>query len=231
MKRLFALILASVTANTNPAVKTATDVPWQFNVSEVSKDGHVVHNRLSFNCVPGVSSVPKQIDCVIVQQNLQEPTPPSRGDQDKAISEMGDVLKVCSENFGQAKGGEPRHETEFRAKIQNACKAKDRAAAIDAIRAVAEVESQTCKLFSVVLRKTFTEVDKDTWISKEDPGICDNIKVTSTLRRNRDFWNYSEVEVATPSKNSLCHGISGTTHFTWDKAVTAYDLKCRYVEM
>jgi hypothetical protein len=63
---------------------------------------------------------------------------------------------------------------------------------------------------------------------------CSNVAVTRTLRADPSTpsnWNYTEVTVATPSKDSLCHAESGTTQFTWRQSFTASPLNCRYVEM
>ena len=240
MKRLVVFLLVFCPAIASPAADFRffdANAPYLFNVSEVSKDGHVLHNRLSFNCEP---VAPKTIECVVVQQDLTDPTPLPKEEQEKAIAKviagMGDLLTVCKEDIGQPQAGEPRTDTEYRAKLKSACQAKDRIAVAGAIRYMADIEGQTCKLTTVVTRHTFSEIKKDTWISKDPPGGCDNITLTGTLRRDprgHSFWNYTETVEAKPSAiaPTVCHAVSETTQFTWRKAVTAYDLKCRYVAM
>jgi hypothetical protein len=78
-------------------------------------------------------------------------------------------------------------------------------------------------------------VKKGVWVSQPDPfRACANVAVTGTLRSDAgtpSSWNYTEVTVAKPSKDSLCHATSGTTEFTWRNVYTASQLNCRYVEM
>lgn len=230
MKPRVVLLLCLLSAK----ARAANDVPASFNVGEVSKDGHIIHNRLTFDCH---SSSPKEIDCVIVQQDLQEPKTPSKEDIDHAISEIGDVLKMCHESLSRFKIGEPKHETEFRENVKTACREKDRAALTGLIRSRFELDGQTCKLMSIVFHYTFMKATNDKWISVPDQGICPNFAVTRTILRDprsRSNWNYTEVTTAKPAPAAtalLCNATSGTAEFTWSKAFTAYELKCRYVEM
>ena len=233
-------------ANAKPAAAPSKDpdaVPFQVSVSEVSKDGHIIHNRLTFDCQAADKSSwpPKEIDCVTVQQDLQEPSPPpSRGDLDKQVAEMvnGDKpMALCQELTRQPKGDESQQETEFRSKVGSACRKADRAAVVaaltDVLRKWSESASQTCSMMTIIRRTTFEYVRKGIWVSRPDPSrICTNVADTGTLRRDANgHWNYTEVTVATPSKDSLCHAESGTTEFTWRKAITGSPLNCRYVEM
>ena len=102
-------------------------------VSEVSKDGHVIHNRLDFDCEAaegsGVWPPPKKIDCVLVQQDLQEPSaPPSEKELAKAVAEMtdGEKLKnLCQQE--SARSPTSQQDEEFRKKVTKACNKKNRA--------------------------------------------------------------------------------------------------------
>jgi hypothetical protein len=243
------LLLVRHDANAEPRAAPSQDrdsVPFRVNVSEVSKDGHVIHNRLTFDCQTtdgSTGSPPRMIDCVVVQQDLQEPSPPpSKQALDKEIAEMtdGDQLKkLCKGDTAPRPKDEFQQDLEFRKKVAKACGKTNRAAVVaaltDIFRDTLETVSQTCTMITIVRRSTFVYVKNGVWVSYPDPTrICSNVAVTGTLRRdvrNPSSWNYTDVTVATPSKDSFCHAESGTTEFTWRKAFTASPLKCRYVEM
>lgn len=235
------------------------DIPRFLNVSEVPKDDHVIHNRVTFDCQAADGSdpaAPKEIDCVMVQQDLQEPSPlPSKEEWDKQFAEMSEdeatkeAIKVCQEldqltkdeprQNGHRTKDELRQEAEYREKLATPCRKKDHAAIVavlsDMLRKQAERESQTCKMTTIPRRLTFAHVKKGVWVHLPDAyRLCKNVKVTGTLRRdahNPDEWNYTEVTVAAPSKTSFCHAETGTVEFTWRKAFTPQELKCRYLEM
>jgi hypothetical protein len=124
-------------------------------------------------------------------------------------------------------------------RLATACDKANRAAVVaavaDMLRSLEETASQTCTMATVVFRFTFAYVRKGVWVSYPDPiRSCTNVAVTRTLRANASTpsnWNYTEVTVAKPPKDSLCRAESGTTEFTWRQAFTASPLKCRYVEM
>jgi hypothetical protein len=119
-----------------------------------------------------------------------------------------------------------------------ACKAKDRAAFADDLRDMTEVANKTCHLRSVVRTEWFKKVDDDTWTLEPNPvPTCENVHITATLKRDPTTpsqWNYTETVVAEPPpKNleSLCTARSQTTRFSWRRAVTEYEVGCRYVAM
>ena len=221
------------------------DVPYHATVSEVSKakDGHVIHNRLDFDCEAAEGSrawpPPKKIDCVLVQQDLQEPSaPPSKEELAKAVAEMtdGDKLKeLCQKE--STRPPTSQQDEEFRRKVTKACDKKNRADVVasvtDIVREMEETASHTCTMMTFVSRIPFTYVKKGVWVSPPDPlRNCQNVAITRTLRRDGSSWNYTEATVATPSKDPLCSvAESGTTEFTWRQAYTATPLGCRYVEM
>jgi hypothetical protein len=232
-------------ANATPAAppgQDRNDVPYQVTVSEVSKDSHVIHNRLTFDCQAADGSngwPPKKIDCVMVQQDLQEPSPPSKDDLDKQLAHMTTDDQVKEFCKGESAKAETQEEVEFRKKVAKACEKADPSAVAPALRAIFremfDAASQTCSMMTIVRRSTFLYVRKGLWVSYPDPTrACTNVAVTGTLRRDErhpSAWNYTEATVANPSKDSLCHAESGTTQFTWRHAFTASQLKCRYVEM
>jgi hypothetical protein len=121
--------------------------------------------------------------------------------------------------------------------LEGACRAKDKAGAAEALRGFLEVQSQACQLLTVVYRKTFREVDKNTWAEEPDPlSACKHLSATHTLRRDPESpnnWNYTEVVVAKASFEAAatCAARPGTTQFDWRKAVTAYGIECRYIAM
>jgi hypothetical protein len=242
-------LLAHHLANAKTASAPGRDheeFPYQASVSEVSKDGHPIHNRLTFNCEPADGSSgrpPKEIDCIMVQQDLQEPEPlSSREVLEKQVKEMtdGDKLKeVCQAELARRSKDGSQQEAELGKKIAKACNQPNRAAVVaaltDIFRDVGEAASHTCAMMTVVQKFTFSYVKKGIWVSHPDPmRACSNVAVTRTLRADLSTpsnWNYTEVTVATPSKDSLCHAESGTTEFTWRQAFTASRLNCSYVEM
>jgi hypothetical protein len=235
-------------ANAKPSPEAGRDreeVPYQASVSEVSKDGHVIHNRLTFDCQPadGASGwPPKEIDCVVIQQDLQEPSPPPTKEVlDKQVAEMteGDKLKDLCQRESTPRPKEGKEDIEFRKKIATACGQASRTAVVaaltDIFRSMDETASRTCTMMTIVQRNTFSRVKKGVWVSSPNPyRTCTNVAVTGTLRQDREIlsnWNYTEVTVATPSKDSLCHAESGTTQFTWRQAFTSAQLNCRLVQM
>jgi hypothetical protein len=221
------------------------DVPYQVSVSEISKDAHIIHNRLTFDCEASEGSSgwpPKKIDCVMVQQDLQEPSsPPSKELLDKQVAEMtdGDKLKDLCRRESARRPTDKSQDIEFRKKVAKACGKPNRTEVVAALtgifRDLEETGSQTCTMTTVVFRFTFSYVKKGVWVSYPDPiRTCTNVAVTHTLRRDvstPSSWNYTEVTVATPSPDSLCRAESGTTEFSWRQAVTASQLGCRSVEM
>jgi len=235
-------------ANAKPASPPGRDheaFPYQTSVSEVSKDGHPIHNRLTFTCEAADGSSgrpPKQIDCVMVQQDLQEPEPlPSKEILDKQVAEMtdGDKLKDLCQRESAPRPKEEPQDIEFRKKVGKACEKSSRAAVVAAVteifRDMMETSSQTCTMTTIVFRFTFSYEKEGVWVSHPDPiRACSNVAITRTLRADPSTpsnWNYTEVTVATPSKDSLCHAESGTTQFTWRQSFTASPLNCRYVQM
>ena len=239
MKLALIILLVPTVAVADAKVKPVAGkraAPGYLNVSEISQDGHAIHNRLTFDC--GAPKA-KTLECVVVQQDVQEPSPTSVEQLNKAMSEGGDVLKACKDPSWRKLPtiDEPRYLSDYRKQFEVACQAKDRLAAADAIRRFYQVQSQSCQLTTVVFRWTFLEVDRDTWTAEPDPfRTCDNVSVTRTLRRDPespDSWNYTEVTVAKPSASAptLCAARSGTATFSWRKAVTAHDLGCRYLAM
>lgn len=151
----------------------------------------------------------------------------------------GDKLKdLCQHESVRRPTDEPQ-DVEFKNRIAKACEKQSRAAVVAALTAifrdVGEAASHTCTMMTVVQKFTFSYVKKGTWVSHPDPiRACSNVAVTRTLRADLSTpsnWNYTEVTVATPSKDSLCHAESGTTEFTWRQAYTASRLNCLFVEM
>ena len=237
MKLTLIILLAPTVALADAKLKPMTAkraAPNYLNVSEISQGRHAIHNRLTFDC--GIPKA-KTLECIVVQQDIQEPSPTSAEQLDKAMSEVGDVLKSCKDpNWKKSPAiDEPRYLSDYRKQFEVACQAKDRVAATDAIRRFSQIQSQACKLMTVVYRWTFLEVDRDTWTTEPEPfRTCDNVSVTRTLRRDPespDNWNYTEVTLAKPSASAptLCAARSGTATFSWRKAVTAHDLGCRYL--
>lgn len=242
-------LLAHHLANAKTASAPGRDheeFPYQTSVSEVSKDGHVIHNRLTFDCQPAEGSSdspPRKIDCLMVQQDLQEPSPPpSKELLDQQVAEMtdGDKLKeLCQRESARHAEHESQQDVEFRKKVASACDKANRAAVVaavtDMVRSLEETASQTCTMATVVFRFTFAYVRKGVWVSYPDPmRSCTNVTITRTLRADASTpsnWNYTEVTVAKPSKDSLCRADSGTAEFTWRQAFTTSQLNCRYVEM
>jgi hypothetical protein len=223
------------------------DIPRLVSVSEVSKDGHVIHNRLTLDCAATDGSnrtAAKEITCLVVQQNIREPSPlPSKEEWDrewgKQAREMtSDELTKTCKGLGQ-ETEEWREDAELRERGLRACAKKDNTAIVTTLgsllRKSAERESQTCRMVTIPRRSTFTHVRAGVWVSVPDPfRVCDNVKVTDTIRRDQrspDSWNYTEVTVATPSKDSFCQAETGTVEFTWRNAVTPYELTCRYLAM
>jgi|SRR5450631_2746461 len=239
MKLAFIILVVAAAALTDAKaapIASKRTAPDYLNVSEISRDGHSIHNRLTFNCGPPQA---KRLECVVVQQDVQEPSPTSPAEVNKALSELGDVLRSCKDPSWKKppSAGEPRYLSDYRKQFEVACAAKDRSAATEAIRRFYEIQGQSCQLMTVVFRWTFLEVDKDTWTLEPEPfRTCDNVSVTRTLRRDPDSpgnWNYTEVVVAKPSATAttLCAARSGITNFSWGNAVTARELGCRYLAM
>jgi hypothetical protein len=239
-----ACLLAYHLANATPSSVPKRDheeFPFQTSVSEVPKDGHPIHNRLTFECEPAKGSggsPPKKIDCIMVQQDLLEPSPqPSKEVMAKQLTE-GDRLKELCEGDWTRKDESPQG-VEFKKKVAKACSQPSRTAVVDAlievIREMEEPAYHTCTMATTVFRITFAYVKKGVWVSNPDPmRTCPNVAITRTLRADISMpsgWDYAEVTVATPPKGSLCRAESGTTEFTWRQVVTASQLNCRSVEM
>ena len=228
-------IVVFICASTPSPSQGAEDVPSIFNLSEVSNDGRIIHNRVTFDCTPESRH---SVSCLLIQQDIREPTPPSKDEIDKMIAQLGDPLDMCKQLTAPLGRGEPNHERLFMERARNACAKKDRTELVAAFRDRAEIEGQTCTLLTFVQKHTFEKINNDTWISYPDhQGICDNVSVTRTLRRDPKFhsgWNYTESTVAGPPPAvapTVCKASSETVSFTWRKAVTAYETTCRYLTM
>jgi hypothetical protein len=160
---------------------------------------------------------------------------------DKQVAEMtaGNNLNDLCQRASAPSPKDERQDIEFKKKVAQACNKPNRAAVVpavtDVLRDMLETASRTCTMMTIVQRFTFDYVKRGVWVSYPDPiRGCTNVAVTRTLRADPSTpsnWNYAEVTVATPSKDSLCHAESGTAEFTWRQAYTPSQLKCRYVEM
>jgi hypothetical protein len=93
MKALPVLLVSGVALVGLAATARDRGAPLLVNVSEVSKDGRPIHNRLTFSC--HFADGPHEIDCAVVQQDLEEPTIVTREQQDKQLAELGDLLKTA----------------------------------------------------------------------------------------------------------------------------------------
>jgi len=240
---LFLGLLLVAVREVNAKPTQFSDIPWKFNVSEVSKDGHVIHNRLTFDCQAAEGSDPyrpKEINCVMIQQNLREPSapPPRQEDLDKEAAKLSsaDLKKACEEALAPKLKSGSHDDAGFSEKVGKACAANDRASIVAALagwfREQADREGQTCSMTTIARRGTFRHIKPGVWVTVPDSfNACPNVKITGTLIHDDVSWNLTEVVVATPSTNSLCQAESGTTEFTWRVAVTPTPLKCRFVQM
>jgi len=124
-------IVVFICASTPSPSQGAEDVPSIFNLSEVSNDGRIIHNRVTFDCTPESRH---SVSCLLIQQDIREPTPPSKDEIDKMIAQLGDPLDMCKQLTAPLGRGEPNHERLFMERARNACAKKDRTELVAAFR-------------------------------------------------------------------------------------------------
>jgi hypothetical protein len=203
----------------------ATETPGFFDVSETSASG-IVHNRLSFQCQTLSRG---QIECTMAQAFLREPTNVGEGKKASATA----LLRLCREKIEDPRPPASRQEIDFASALKAACLTRD----IDGIRSVFskyvdEVEAQTCDLLTVSFRHVFSRVDENTWTRYEADNSC-HTGLTGTIWRKpgETGWSYTEaVTLIGPSvSRSTCATGPHSSEWTWQKAVTPYETKCRYL--
>jgi hypothetical protein len=166
----------------------------------------------------------------VAQAVLDEPAPTGERYKPSAT----ELLRACREKVGGPQAGDPRHEIEFAAALKAACLTRK----IDDLRAaftkyIDEVEAQTCRLSTVSIRHVFSRVDENTWTRNDADNMCHTALAGAIWRKpGEKGWNYTEaVTLIGPSVNrSTCASRPHSSEWTWRKAVTSYETKCRYLQ-
>jgi len=229
---------AKVKRKSNP-----TDLPSILNAGSPTEK-----NVLTVKCdlVPGSS--PRRATCKTMQAIVVGPPSPAETAKDVALFKdlpknatkkelAAFVGSMCSaEILARWDNASARVEQDFSVKLRSACKAKDRAAIIEALVWRAEnIDAHTCKLETFAQDPIeFVQKNADTWVATIS-GIC-GATTTITLWRNPGdgdyLWNQKQVRTFPPNakeQSELCSGAADyTAEWRWDLAVVR-EIGCQFL--
>lgn len=145
------------------------------------------------------------------------------------------ILTAVATEEGKAKlrtKGTERQRA-FMLAIVDACTTSDVAKLSDLMIAdEREVTARTCKVDTNLFELEFRYLNKDSWLSSNEPvGACDVIN-TVTLVRDSYFWNYRQMRSrGSKAKNQFCEAIEeGLSEMTWEPP-TATEAGCQYIDL
>lgn len=192
---------------------------------------------------------PRKIRCSFAQVSVVSPDAKKIAESISRIKAMKDtdeglrqttagcreILTAVATEEGKAKlrSKGTASDRAFMQAFVDACSTSDVAKLVDVFVAQErDVTARTCKVNTNLFKLEFRYLNKDSWLSSNEPtGACDVIN-TVTLVRDSHFWNYRQMRSrASNSKNEFCEAIEeGLSEMKWEPPA-AKEAGCQYIDL